>query len=143
MRKIIIYVSLVIIAIGVALFLFIRKENYINNKISIDLNDNDNDNDNVKCINVVEETEGGYRYYETSDDTLIKSIIDALNDIEVYESTDVALSDSSKTYIIEYYSGKIIKYCFEGEYYFKDGVNYKISNKNKLDKIQIPVKVSN
>lgn len=139
MRKIIIYVSLVIIAIGVALFLFIRKGNYIDNKISIDLNDNDN----VKCINVVEETEGGYRYYETSDDTLIKSIIDALNDIEVYESTDVALSDSSKTYIIEYYSGKIIKYFFEGEYYFKDGVNYKISNKNKLDKIQIPVKISN
>lgn len=137
MRKIIIYVSLVIIAIGVALFLFIRKGNYIDNKISIDLNDN------VKCINVVEETEGGYRYYETSDDTLIKSIIDALNDIDVYESTDVALSDSSKTYIIEYYSGKIIKCFFEGEYYFKDGVNYKISNKNKLDKIQIPVKISN
>lgn len=137
MRKIIIYVSLVIIAIGVALFLFIRKGNYIDNKINIDLNDN------VKCINVVEETEGGYRYYETSDDTLIKSIIDALNDIEVYESTDVVFSDSSKTYIIEYYSGKIIKYCFEGEYYFKDGVNYKISNKDKLDKIQIPVKVSN
>lgn len=139
MRKIIIYVSLVIIAIGVALFLFIRKGNYIDNKITIDLNDNDN----VKCINVVEETEGGYRYYETSDDTLIKSIIDALNDIDVYESTDVALSDSSKTYIIEYYSGKIIKCFFEGEYYFKDGVNYKISNKNKLDKIQIPVKISN
>lgn len=137
MRKIIIYVSLVIIAIGVALFLFIRKGNYIDNKINIDLNDN------VKCINVVEETEGGYRYYETSDDTLIKSIIDALNDIEVYESTDVVFSDSSKTYIIEYYSGKIIKYCFEGEYYFKDGVNYKINNKNKLDKIQIPVKISN
>lgn len=137
MRKIIIYVSLVIIAIGVALFLFIRKGNYIDNKINIDLNDN------VKCINVVEETEGGYRYYETSDDTLIKSIIDALNDIEVYESTDVVFSDSSKTYIIEYYSGKIIKYCFEGEYYFKDGVNYKISNKDKLDKIQIPVKISN
>lgn len=137
MRKIIIYVSLVIIAIGVALFLFIRKGNYIDNKINIDLNDN------VKCINVVEETEGGYRYYETSDDTLIKSIIDALNDIEVYESTDVVFSDSSKTYIIEYYSGKIIKYCFEGEYYFKDGVNYKISNKDKLDKIQIPVKINN
>ena len=130
-------IAVVIIAIGVALFLFIRKGNYIDNKINIDLNDN------VKCINVVEETEGGYRYYETSDDTLIKSIIDALNDIEVYESTDVVFSDSSKTYIIEYYSGKIIKYCFEGEYYFKDGVNYKISNKDKLDKIQIPVKVSN
>ena len=93
----------------------------------------------VISIIVKEETEGGYIYYKTEDQQLIKEIVNALNKIEIKEKTDLIFSDNTKTYILRLYDGTILTYSFQSNYYHKDNINYEIDNYKDLMKIKLPI----
>ena len=82
----------------------------------------------VISVRVREETEGGYVYYKTEDKELIEKVINALDNIKIEEKTD----------ILELADGTTQEYNFQGSYYCKDKINYKISNYKELNKIEIP-----
>lgn len=92
----------------------------------------------VISVIVREETEGGYVYYKTEDKELIEKVINALDNIKIEEKTDISFSDNGKTYILEFADGTTQEYNFQGSYYCKDKINYKISNYKELNKIEIP-----
>lgn len=95
----------------------------------------------VISVRVREETEGGYVYYKTEDKELIEKVINALDNIKIEEKTDISFSDNGKTYILELADGTTQEYNFQGSYYCKDKINYKISNYKELNKIEIPKEV--
>ena len=57
---------------------------------------------------------------------------------KIEEKTDISFSDNGKTYILELADGTTQEYYFQGSYYCKDKINYKISNYKELNKIEIP-----
>ena len=72
---------------------------------------------------------------------LIEKVINALDNIKIEEKTDISFSDNGKTYILELADGTTQVYNFQGSYYCKDKINYKISNYKELNKIEIPKEV--
>lgn len=115
---------------------------------SVKSNDKETKNitiDNMKCkvdevvsIEMKEETEGGYIYYKTEEQQLIKEIVNALNKIEIKEKTDLMFSDNTKTYILTLSDGTTLTYSFQINYYHKGNINYEIDNYEDLMKIKIP-----
>lgn len=80
----------------------------------------------------------GYIYHKTEEKDLIEKIVNSLRKIEVKDKTNVEFSDNSKTYILKFYDGTELTYCFQGKYYHKDNINYEIFNYEELMKIDIP-----
>ena len=99
--------------------------------------------DEVVSIEMKEETEGGYIYYNTEEKQLIEEIVNALNNIQIGEKIDVMFNDSGRYYIIEYNNGTTLTYYFQSNYYNKDNVNYKTYNYEELRKINIPEEIIN
>ena len=131
-NKIYIFVIVLICLLVVAIVCILGKKGTKNNtKLSLSEN-------SVVCIKINEETEGGYVYYKTTDASLIKEIIAALQEIKIGQKVDYSFSDSAKTYILELKDGTNETYCFQNGYYNKDGVNYKVEGYKKLQSIKVP-----
>ena len=128
-----IYIFLIILVLIVVILVgYLNKQNNDSKKIEVQ------NSENVISVRVKEETEGGYVYYKTEDKELIEKVITALNNIKIEEKTDISFSDNGKTYILELSDGTTQEYYFQGSYYCKDKINYKISNYKELNKIEIP-----
>lgn len=128
-----IYIFLIILVLIVVILVgYLNKQNNDSKKIEVQ------NSENVISVRVKEETEGGYVYYKTEDKELIEKVITALNNIKIEEKTDISFSDNGKTYILELADGTTQEYYFQGSYYCKDKINYKISNYKELNKIEIP-----
>ena len=128
-----IYIFLIILVLIVVILVgYLNKQNNDSKKIEVQ------NSENVISVRVKEETEGGYVYYKTEDKELIEKVITALNNIKIEEKTDISFSDNGKTYILEFADGTTQEYNFQGSYYCKDKINYKISNYKELNKIEIP-----
>ena len=125
-------IILILSAIILAGYLNKNKQNNDSKKIKVQ------NSENVISVKVREETEGGYVYYKIEDKELIEKVITALNNIKIEEKTDISFSDNGKTYILELSDGTTQEYYFQGSYYCKDKINYKISNYKELNKIEIP-----
>lgn len=130
-----IYVFLIILVLIVVILAgYLNKNKQNNNSKKIEVQNSED----VISVKVREETEGGYVYYKTEDKELIEKVINALNNIKIEEKTDISFSDNGKTYILELSDGTTQEYYFQGSYYCKDKINYKISNYKELNKIEIP-----
>ncbi len=125
-------IILVLTAIIFAGYLNKNKQNNDSKKIEVQ------NSENVMSVRIKEETEGGYVYYKTEEKELIEKVINALNNIIIEEKTDISFSDNGKTYIFELADGATQEYYFQGGYYNENNINYKISNYNELNKIEIP-----
>ena len=122
-------IILVLIAVILVGYLNKSKQNNDSKKIKVQ------NSEEVISVRVREETEGGYVYYKTEDKELIEKVINALDNIKIEEKTDISFSDNGKTYILELADGTTQEYNFQGSYYCKDKINYKISNYKELNKI--------
>ena len=92
----------------------------------------------IVSVKLIEETEGGYLYYQTFDKGLILSLIEALDNIKVLEQVDVASTDNSKYYIVEFNDKSTLEFCFQGAFYRYNNKNYRIENYNTLSNIKLP-----
>lgn len=139
MKKKILFSSIIIIII---LFLILFLVMFFLNNKKIDeaktVGNVPSNVDNIMYVEMKEETEGGYICYKTEEKYLIEKIVNALSKIEIKDKTNVIFSDDSKIYILKFYDGTVLTYCFQGKYYHKDNVNYEISNYEELMKIEIP-----
>lgn len=131
-NKIYIFAIVLICLLALAI-VYIQEKKDTKNNTKLSLSEN-----SVVCIKINEETEGGYVYYKTTDASLIKEIVAALQDIEIGEKVDYSFSDNSKTYILELKDGTSESYSFQNGYYNKDGVNYKVEGYKKLQSIKVP-----
>lgn len=129
----IIFIVLVIIVVATIIVSKALSENEIPNP-NIDLT---NENE-VVSVKLIEETEGGYLYYQTFDKDLILSLIEALDNIKVLEQVDIASTDNSKYYIVEFNDKSTLEFCFQGAFYRYNNKNYKIENYNTLSNIKLP-----
>ncbi len=111
----------------------------INNGKNKEISSNIKDLDNVISVEMIEETEGGYIYHKTEDKQLIDKIVDAISIIEIKGKTNIMFSDSTRTYKLKLNNGTEEIYCFQGNNYFKDNINYETYNYEELMKIKIPV----
>ena len=138
-----IWILIAFLVIGFVIFIslnFMKNNKYENNTNNTekDLIENDANVNEVVCVKVIEETEGGYVNYKTEDKELIKEIVDVLENIKIGDKTNIAYSDMTRKYILEFANGTTLEYSFQGNYYHKDNENYKIYNYEKLNKIKIP-----
>ena len=136
------YIWILIVFLIIVFVIFISlnliKNNKYENNTEKDLIENDTNVNEVVCVKVIEETEGGYVNYKTEDKELIKEIVDVLENIKIGDKTNIAYSDMTRKYILEFANGTTLEYSFQGNYYHKDNENYKIYNYEKLNKIKIP-----
>ncbi len=137
MKKYIYIFLIILVLIAVILVGYPNKSQQNNDSKKIKIQNSEE----VISVRVREETEGGYVYYKTGDKELIEKVINALDNIKIEEKTDISFSDNGKTYILEFADGTTQEYNFQGSYYCKDKINYKISNYNELNKIEIPKEV--
>ena len=134
MKKYIYIFLIILVLIAVILVGYPNKSKQNNDSKKIKVQNSEN----VISVRVKEETEGGYVYYKAEDKELIEKVINALDNIKIEEKTDISFSDNGKTYILELSDGTTQEYYFQGSYYCKDKINYKISNYKELNKIEIP-----
>ena len=92
----------------------------------------------IKFVDIKESDGQISMAYLYQDKELIEKVINALDNIKIEEKTDISFSDNGKTYILEFADGTTQEYNFQGSYYCKDKINYKISNYKELNKIEIP-----
>lgn len=137
MKKYIYIFLIILVLIAVILLGYLNKSKQNNDSKKIKMQNSEE----VISVRVREETEGGYVYYKTEDKELIEKVINALDNIKIEEKTDISFSDNGKTYILELADGTTQEYNFQGSYYCKDKINYKISNYKELNKIEIPKEV--
>ena len=140
MKKKILIISIIILSVIITFMIYLLKVNYKKNNDEI-FENTPNSASEVLSVEMTEETEGGYVYYKTEDKELIEKVINALDNIKIEEKTDISFSDNGKTYILELADGTTQEYNFQGSYYCKDKINYKISNYKELNKIEIPKEV--
>lgn len=131
MKKYIFILILFIVIIMVFVFYYTKNNKKENNIIEENFTE-------VTSAQVIEETEGGYKYYKTENKEQIEKIVDALENIKIGEKNDIMISDNGKTYILQLKDGTTKKYYFQGGYYNKDGVNYETYNYKELNKIELP-----
>lgn len=138
MKKKILIISIIILIVIITFMIYLLKVNYKKNNDEI-FENTPNSASEVLSVEMTEETEGGYVYYKTTEEKeLIEKIVKALNEIEIKEKTDIAISDDIKTYKLKLANGTILTYCFQNKYYHKDNMNYEMSNYQDLMKLKIP-----
>ena len=137
MKKKILIISIIILIVIITFMIYLLKVNYKKNNDEI-FENTPNSASEVLSVEMTEETEGGYVYYKTEEKELIEKIVKALNEIEIKEKTDIAISDDIKTYKLKLANGTILTYCFQNKYYHKDNMNYEMSNYQDLMKLKIP-----
>ena len=142
----IILIFLGVLGISLLLIRYYRKDLNSNNMKVLDKSISDqilDDYSNVLNVVVIEQTEGGNIYYKTQDKDLIKKVINALEEIEIINTSNIAASDAGKIYIVELADNTKLRYYFQAGYYNKDGINYEIKNYNNLEKIKLPLQSEN
>lgn len=92
MKKKILIISIIILSVIITFMIYLLKVNYKKNNDEI-FENTPNSASEVLSVEMTEETEGGYVYYKTEEKELIEKIVKALNEIEIKEKTDIAISD--------------------------------------------------